>query len=112
MAAWSFHGAFRSTERAKPKDSSVSPTSSRHWRSVSADARIINPPQSVIVGIHATKDRQRVENGQIVIRLTNCLALSRDHRVIDGHEAVPGLVAIKEGMGQGSRMNVHVIPRS
>jgi len=57
---------------------------------------IINPPQSAILGIHATKDRAVVENGQIVIRPINYLALSYDHRIIDGREAVLGLVAIKE----------------
>ncbi|MDR4517596.1 MAG: 2-oxoglutarate dehydrogenase complex dihydrolipoyllysine-residue succinyltransferase [Nitrosomonas sp.] len=57
---------------------------------------IINPPQSAILGIHATKDRPVVENGQIVIRPINYLALSYDHRIIDGREAVLSLVAIKE----------------
>ncbi|AGF46988.1 2-oxoglutarate dehydrogenase E2 component [Candidatus Kinetoplastibacterium desouzaii TCC079E] len=59
---------------------------------------IINPPQSAILGIHATKDRAVVENGQIVIRPMNYLALSYDHRIIDGREAVLGLVAIKEAL--------------
>src|SRR5690606_15807929 len=57
---------------------------------------IINPPQSAILGIHATKERPVVENGQIVIRPMNYLALSYDHRIIDGREAVLSLVAIKE----------------
>ncbi|MEK6735061.1 MAG: 2-oxoglutarate dehydrogenase complex dihydrolipoyllysine-residue succinyltransferase, partial [Pseudomonadota bacterium] len=56
---------------------------------------IINPPQSAILGIHATKDRPVVENGQIVIRPINYLALSYDHRIIDGREAVLSLVAMK-----------------
>ncbi|HET9652432.1 MAG TPA: 2-oxoglutarate dehydrogenase complex dihydrolipoyllysine-residue succinyltransferase, partial [Usitatibacter sp.] len=57
---------------------------------------IINPPQSAILGVHATKERPVVENGQIVIRPMNYLALSYDHRIIDGREAVLSLVAIKE----------------
>ncbi len=59
---------------------------------------IINPPQSAILGIHATKQRPVVENGQIVIRPMNYLALSYDHRIIDGREAVLSLVAIKEAL--------------
>ena len=57
---------------------------------------IINPPQSAILGVHATKDRPVVENGQIVIRPMNYFAMSYDHRIIDGREAVLSLVAIKE----------------
>ena len=59
---------------------------------------IINPPQSAILGIHAIKQRPVVENGQIVIRPINYLALSYDHRIIDGREAVLSLVAIKEAL--------------
>ncbi len=59
---------------------------------------IINPPQAAILGIHATKDRPVVENGQIVIRPMNYLAVSYDHRIIDGREAVLFLVAIKEAL--------------
>ena len=59
---------------------------------------IINPPQSAILGVHATKDRAVVENGQIVIRPMNYLALSYDHRIIDGREAVLGLVAMKDAL--------------
>ncbi|BBL35969.1 dihydrolipoyllysine-residue succinyltransferase [Nitrosomonas stercoris] len=59
---------------------------------------IINPPQSAILGVHATKPRPVVENGQIVIRPMNYLALSYDHRIIDGREAVLSLVAIKEAL--------------
>lgn len=59
---------------------------------------IINPPQSAILGIHATRDRPVVENGQVVIRPMNYLALSYDHRIIDGREAVLSLVAIKEAL--------------
>ncbi|GKS69609.1 2-oxoglutarate dehydrogenase E2 component [Nitrosomonas sp. PY1] len=59
---------------------------------------IINPPQSAILGIHATKDRPVVENGQIVVRPMNYLALSYDHRIIDGREAVLALVAMKEAL--------------
>jgi len=59
---------------------------------------IINPPQSAILGIHATKDRPVAENGQVVIRPMNYLALSYDHRIIDGREAVQFLVAIKEAL--------------
>jgi len=59
---------------------------------------IINPPQAAILGIHATKDRAVVENGQIVIRPMNYLAVSYDHRIIDGREAVQFLGAIKEAL--------------
>lgn len=59
---------------------------------------IINPPQSAILGIHATKERPVVENGQIVIRPMNYLALSYDHRIVDGREAVLSLVAMKEAL--------------
>jgi 2-oxoglutarate dehydrogenase E2 component (dihydrolipoamide succinyltransferase) len=55
---------------------------------------IINPPQSAILGIHATKDRPVAENGQVVIRPINYLAMSYDHRIIDGREAVLGLVTM------------------
>lgn len=65
---------------------------------------IINPPQSAILGIHATKDRPVVENGQIVIRPINYLALSYDHRLIDGREAVQALVAIKDAMEDPARL--------
>ncbi len=65
---------------------------------------IINPPQSAILGIHATKERPVVENGQIVIRPINYLALSYDHRIIDGREAVLGLVAIKEALEDPARL--------
>jgi 2-oxoglutarate dehydrogenase E2 component (dihydrolipoamide succinyltransferase) len=65
---------------------------------------IINPPQSAILGVHATKDRAVVENGQIVIRPMNYLALSYDHRIIDGREAVLGLVAMKEALEDPSRL--------
>ncbi|NBU50745.1 MAG: 2-oxoglutarate dehydrogenase complex dihydrolipoyllysine-residue succinyltransferase, partial [Betaproteobacteria bacterium] len=59
---------------------------------------IINPPQSAILGVHATKDRAVVENGQVVVRPMNYLALSYDHRIIDGREAVLSLVAMKEAL--------------
>jgi len=59
---------------------------------------IINPPQSAILGIHATKQRPVAENGQVVIRPMNYFALSYDHRIIDGREAVLSLVAIKEAL--------------
>ena len=65
---------------------------------------IINPPQSAILGIHATKERAVVENGQIVIRPMNYLAMSYDHRIIDGREAVLGLVAMKETLEDPSRL--------
>jgi 2-oxoglutarate dehydrogenase E2 component (dihydrolipoamide succinyltransferase) len=65
---------------------------------------IINPPQSAILGIHATKDRAVVENGQVVVRPMNYFALSYDHRIIDGREAVLFLVAIKEAMEDPSRL--------
>ena len=65
---------------------------------------IINPPQSAILGVHATKDRAVVENGQIVIRPINYLAMSYDHRIIDGREAVLGLVAMKEALEDPARL--------
>src|SRR5690606_36500380 len=65
---------------------------------------ITNPPQSAILGIHATKERAVVENGQIVIRPMNYLAMSYDHRIIDGREAVLGLVAMKETLEDPSRL--------
>src|SRR5690606_6723911 len=65
---------------------------------------IINPPQSAILGVHATKERPVVENGQIVIRPINYLALSYDHRIIDGREAVLGLVAMKEALEDPQRL--------
>jgi 2-oxoglutarate dehydrogenase E2 component (dihydrolipoamide succinyltransferase) len=65
---------------------------------------IINPPQSAILGVHATKDRAVVENGQVVIRPMNYLAQSYDHRIIDGREAVLSLVAIKEALEDPARM--------
>ena len=69
---------------------------------------IINPPQSAILGIHATKDRPVVENGQIVIRPINYLAMSYDHRIIDGREAVLGLVAMKEALEDPARLILDV----
>jgi len=65
---------------------------------------IINPPQSAILGIHATKDRPVAENGQVVIRPMNYLALSYDHRIIDGREAVQFLVMIKEALEYPGRV--------
>ena len=65
---------------------------------------IINPPQSAILGIHATKDRAVVEDGQVVVRPINYLALSYDHRIIDGREAVLGLVAMKDALEDPSRL--------
>ncbi|HSD59979.1 MAG TPA: 2-oxoglutarate dehydrogenase complex dihydrolipoyllysine-residue succinyltransferase, partial [Burkholderiales bacterium] len=65
---------------------------------------IINPPQSAILGIHATKERPVVEHGQIVIRPMNYLALSYDHRIIDGREAVLSLVMIKEALEDPARL--------
>jgi len=65
---------------------------------------IINPPQSAILGVHATKERAVVENGEIVARPMNYLALSYDHRIIDGREAVLFLVAIKEALEDPARL--------
>jgi 2-oxoglutarate dehydrogenase E2 component (dihydrolipoamide succinyltransferase) len=65
---------------------------------------IINPPQSAILGVHATRERPVVENGQVVVRPINYLAQSYDHRIIDGREAVLSLVAIKEALEDPSRM--------
>jgi 2-oxoglutarate dehydrogenase E2 component (dihydrolipoamide succinyltransferase) len=65
---------------------------------------IINPPQSAILGVHATKDRAVVENGQVVVRPINYLAMSYDHRIIDGREAVLGLVAMKDALEDPARL--------
>jgi len=69
---------------------------------------IINPPQSAILGVHATKERPVAENGQVVIRPMNYLALSYDHRIIDGREAVLFLVAIKDALEDPSRLLLEV----
>jgi 2-oxoglutarate dehydrogenase E2 component (dihydrolipoamide succinyltransferase) len=69
---------------------------------------IINPPQSAILGIHAIKERPVVESGQIVIRPVNYLALSYDHRIIDGREAVLSLMAIKEALEDPARLLLEV----
>ncbi len=65
---------------------------------------IINPPQSAILGVHATRDRPVAENGQVVIRPINYLALSYDHRIVDGREAVLSLVAVKEALEDPARL--------
>ncbi len=65
---------------------------------------IINPPQAAILGVHATKDRAVVENGQVVVRPINYLAMSYDHRIIDGREAVLGLVTMKESLEDPARL--------
>ena len=69
---------------------------------------IVNPPQSAILGVHATRDRPVVEDGQIVVRPMNYLALSYDHRIIDGREAVLTLVAIKDALEDPARMLLDV----
>ncbi len=69
---------------------------------------ILNPPQSAILGIHATKDRAVVENGQVVVRPMNYLALSYDHRIIDGREAVLFLVSIKEALEDPARLILEI----
>jgi 2-oxoglutarate dehydrogenase E2 component (dihydrolipoamide succinyltransferase) len=69
---------------------------------------IINPPQSAILGIHATKERPVVESGQIVVRPMNYLALSYDHRIIDGREAVLSLVAMKEALEDPARLALEI----
>jgi 2-oxoglutarate dehydrogenase E2 component (dihydrolipoamide succinyltransferase) len=69
---------------------------------------IINPPQAAILGVHATRDRAVVENGQVVVRPMNYLALSYDHRIIDGREAVLFLVAIKEALEDPARLLLEV----
>ena len=69
---------------------------------------IINPPQSAILGIHATKERAVVENGQVVVRPMNYLALSYDHRIIDGREAVLTLVAIKDALEDPARLLLEI----
>jgi 2-oxoglutarate dehydrogenase E2 component (dihydrolipoamide succinyltransferase) len=65
---------------------------------------IINPPQSAILGVHATKDRAVVENGVVVVRPMNYFAMSYDHRIIDGREAVLGLVAMKDALEDPARL--------
>jgi 2-oxoglutarate dehydrogenase E2 component (dihydrolipoamide succinyltransferase) len=65
---------------------------------------IINPPQSAILGMHATKDRAVVENGEVVVRPMMYLALSYDHRIIDGREAVLSLVTIKDQLEDPTRL--------
>jgi len=69
---------------------------------------IITPPQSAILGVHATKDRAVVENGQVVVRPMNYLALSYDHRIIDGREAVLFLVAVKEALEDPARLVLEI----
>jgi 2-oxoglutarate dehydrogenase E2 component (dihydrolipoamide succinyltransferase) len=69
---------------------------------------IINPPQSAILGVHATKERPMAENGQVVIRPMNYLALSYDHRIIDGREAVLFLVSIKEALEDPARLVLEI----
>jgi 2-oxoglutarate dehydrogenase E2 component (dihydrolipoamide succinyltransferase) len=69
---------------------------------------IINPPQSAILGVHLTKERPVVENGQIVVRPINYLALSYDHRIIDGREAVLSLVSIKEALEDPARLILEI----
>ena len=69
---------------------------------------ILNPPQSAILGVHATEDRAVVENGQVVVRPMNYLALSYDHRIIDGREAVLFLVAIKEALEDPARLILEI----
>jgi 2-oxoglutarate dehydrogenase E2 component (dihydrolipoamide succinyltransferase) len=69
---------------------------------------IINPPQSGILGVHATKERAVVENGQVVVRPMMYLALSYDHRIIDGREAVLSLVAIKDALEDPTRLLLDV----
>ena len=65
---------------------------------------IINPPQSAILGVHATRERPVAENGQVVVRPINYLALSYDHRIVDGREAVLSLVAMKEALEDPARL--------
>src|SRR6266480_4442850 len=69
---------------------------------------IINPPQSAILGVHATRERPVAENGQVVIRPINYLALSYDHRIIDGREAVLCLVSIKEALEDPARLVLEI----
>jgi 2-oxoglutarate dehydrogenase E2 component (dihydrolipoamide succinyltransferase) len=69
---------------------------------------IINPPQSAILGVHATKERAVVENGQVVVRPMNYLAMSYDHRIIDGREAVLALVAMKEALEDPARLILEI----
>ncbi|KKL13203.1 hypothetical protein LCGC14_2528090, partial [marine sediment metagenome] len=68
---------------------------------------ILNPPQAAILGMHTIKQRPVVENGQVVIRPMMNLALSYDHRLIDGKEAVSFLVAIKEMIENREQIGPH-----
>ena len=77
-------------------------------RQIQLSTPIINPPQSAILGVHATKDRAVVENGQIVVRPINYLALSYDHRIIDGREAVLSLLAMKEALEDPARLVLEI----
>jgi 2-oxoglutarate dehydrogenase E2 component (dihydrolipoamide succinyltransferase) len=65
---------------------------------------IVNAPQSAILGMHKTQERPMVVNGQIVVRPMMYLAVTYDHRIIDGREAVQFLVAVKEGLEDPGRM--------
>jgi len=67
----------------------------------------VNPAQQIL-GVHATKERAVVENGQVVVRPMNYLALSYDHRIIDGREAVLFLVAIKEALEDPARLILEI----
>lgn len=69
---------------------------------------ILNPPQSAILGVHATKPRPVAENGEVVIRPVNYLALSYDHRIIDGREAVLFLAAVKDALENPARLLLEV----
>jgi 2-oxoglutarate dehydrogenase E2 component (dihydrolipoamide succinyltransferase) len=69
---------------------------------------IINPPQAAILGVHATKERAMVENGQVVVRPMNYFALSYDHRIIDGREAVLFLVAVKDALEDAARLILEI----
>jgi 2-oxoglutarate dehydrogenase E2 component (dihydrolipoamide succinyltransferase) len=69
---------------------------------------IINPPQSAILGMHKIEERPVVEKGQIVIRPMMYLALSYDHRIIDGKESVSFLVTIKELLEDPARLLLDV----
>jgi 2-oxoglutarate dehydrogenase E2 component (dihydrolipoamide succinyltransferase) len=89
----------RRADRAAPSASATAAPSARML-----STPIINPPQSAILGVHATKDRAVVENGQIVVRPMNYLAMSYDHRIIDGREAVLGLVTMKEALEDPARL--------
>ena len=93
---------------AKTNSIAISSQVITFWAKAMMSTPIINPPQSAILGIHATKERAVVVNGEVVVRPMNYFALSYDHRLIDGREAVLGLMAIKEALEDPARMMLDI----